>query len=197
VRKVDPLKHEEKRLDILEAAARCFERHGFHGASTAQICAEAKISAGHLYHYFDSKEAIVASMTRGHLDRATSRFNEMMKSPNPVGALLGTFENERMDRSRPKRFLLLDMLAEASRNPKIAEILQEHSLRLHAMLTTFLKKAQGSGHIDQDLDADIVATILMSVMDGSNSLELRDPEIDLRKTAAMFQLLISRFLVAK
>jgi TetR/AcrR family transcriptional repressor of uid operon len=48
VRTIDPAKHEEKRAEILEAAERCFARGGFHGATIAQICAEAKISPGHL-----------------------------------------------------------------------------------------------------------------------------------------------------
>ena len=62
MRRVDPVKHEEKKQEILGAARRCFIRNGFRGASIADICAEAGISPGHLYHYFPSKEAIVGAM---------------------------------------------------------------------------------------------------------------------------------------
>jgi TetR/AcrR family transcriptional repressor of uid operon len=41
MRKIDPVKHEEKRQEILEAAGRCFARKGFQGATISDICAEA------------------------------------------------------------------------------------------------------------------------------------------------------------
>jgi len=79
MRKVDPVKHEKKRRDILEAAARCFARDGFRGASTADICAEAKISPGHLYHYFASKEAIMGAMAEAKLGEAAARLRHMVQ----------------------------------------------------------------------------------------------------------------------
>src|SRR5260221_11274361 len=81
MRKVDPVKHEKKRQDILEAAGRCFVRDGFRGASTSDICAEAKISPGHLYHYFASKEAIMAAMAEANLDQAAPRLRLMVQKP--------------------------------------------------------------------------------------------------------------------
>src|SRR5215467_9131451 len=59
MRRLDPVKHEEKRQEILAAAKACFARDGFLGISIADICQEAGISPGHLYHYFDSKDAIL------------------------------------------------------------------------------------------------------------------------------------------
>jgi len=56
MRKVEEAKHDEKRRQILKAAKRCFIRHGFRGASISDICAEARISPGLLYHYFENKK---------------------------------------------------------------------------------------------------------------------------------------------
>src|SRR6476661_1391295 len=52
----------DRRDDILEAAERCFVRSGFHQTSMQEICAEAGMSAGNLYRYFPSKEAIIAGI---------------------------------------------------------------------------------------------------------------------------------------
>ena len=41
---------------ILRAAVAAFGEHGYEGASTNQICADAGISKGLLFHYFKSKE---------------------------------------------------------------------------------------------------------------------------------------------
>ncbi len=69
MRKVDPVKYEEKRRDILQAAMQCFVRDGFRGASISDICAAAGISPGHLYHYFPGKEAIIGAMAETRLGR--------------------------------------------------------------------------------------------------------------------------------
>ena len=59
----------ERRERILEAAERAFVRHGFHAATMQHVADEAGMSAGNLYRYFPSKEAIVeglcARATRG------------------------------------------------------------------------------------------------------------------------------------
>ncbi|QYU68460.1 TetR/AcrR family transcriptional regulator [Leptolyngbya sp. 15MV] len=53
--------NDKRRRQILDAALRCFRESGFRGASVSDICKVAGMSPGHLYHYFPSKEAIVAS----------------------------------------------------------------------------------------------------------------------------------------
>src|ERR1700742_308760 len=95
MRKLDPVKHEEKRKEILGAAWRCLSRDGFSGASTADICKEAGISPGHLYHYFDSKEAIVTALTARGLEGAEARFAEMMKSSNALSAMISELDRHK------------------------------------------------------------------------------------------------------
>ena len=47
---------EARRRQIIDAAYQCFARKGFHQTTMRDIYAEAKLSAGSVYHYFDSKE---------------------------------------------------------------------------------------------------------------------------------------------
>ena len=103
MRKVDPVKYDEKRREILEAAGRCFVRDGFHGTSTSAICAEAGISPGHLYHYFASKEAIIEAMAVANLGRAAERFSQLAESSNVVTALLSEIELHKSHRKREPR----------------------------------------------------------------------------------------------
>ncbi|ONH32803.1 TetR/AcrR family transcriptional regulator [Pseudofrankia asymbiotica] len=51
-----------RRQQILDAAARCFTRTGFHRATVADIVAESGLSAGLLYRYFADKDAIVVAI---------------------------------------------------------------------------------------------------------------------------------------
>src|SRR5215475_11251418 len=52
-------KSEKSRDSILIAAARLFRRQGYSATTLRQIAAMAKIKAGSVYYYFDSKEQIL------------------------------------------------------------------------------------------------------------------------------------------
>jgi len=195
VRKVDPEKYEVKRREILDAAERCFVRSGFRGASISDICAEAKISPGHLYHYFDSKEAMIAMMTDIGLQKAADRFDDMTRKANVVTALLSEFDSLRQNRGLANSGMHLEILAEASRNPAIAKILQHRSQRLQEMLARFLIKGQELGQVDPGLEPNAAAAVLLNVILGAGSLRVSNPKLDAASGKASLQLLISRFLV--
>jgi TetR/AcrR family transcriptional regulator, repressor for uid operon len=194
VRKVDPVKHAEKRQKILDAAERCFVRDGFRGASISEICAEAGISPGHLYHYFPSKEAILEAITESGLVFVASRVDHMMQSSNVLEALLAAMERPKPRRERNPHALLLEMVAEGGRNPAIGEILHKHSRALQATLCKFLREGQARGQIDPTLDADVAAAILIGVIDGAKLMSIRNPAIDATKSADLLKVLMARFL---
>ncbi|WP_428483391.1 TetR/AcrR family transcriptional regulator [Rhodopila sp.] len=194
MRKVDPERHDEKRRQILQAAERCFVRGGFRGASTSDICAEAGISPGHLYHYFESKEAIIAAMTEIGLQKAAARFDGLMQKPDVVAALLAEIDSLRLKQGMAGSMLHLEVLAEASRNPAIAKILQHRSRRLQQLLASFLRKGQELGQVDPGLEPDAAAAIVLNVVLGAGSLRVSNPHLDGASSRAMLKLLISRFL---
>ena len=197
MRKVDPVKHEEKMREILEAAGRCFMRDGFQGATIANICNEANVSAGHLYHYFPSKEAIIGAMAEADLEETAQRFAQLMEGSNIVTALVSEIDRVKDHHDRAGgRALLLDVLAEAGRNAAMAKILQKHSRGMKALLGEFLRTGQTRGEVDANLDAEIAAGILVSLIDGSKTLALRDPKLDMKKHIKMLKMLIDRFLTA-
>jgi AcrR family transcriptional regulator len=54
----------DKAEAILEAALELFVERGFHGSAVPVLAERAGVSAGTIYHYFESKEAIVNSLYR-------------------------------------------------------------------------------------------------------------------------------------
>ena len=61
--------HDLKRDAILDLAARCFAQHSYHAASMNDIAEAGGTSKARLYHYYESKEAILFDL----LDRYTQR----------------------------------------------------------------------------------------------------------------------------
>ena len=55
---------QDRREQILDAALRCFVDRGFYGTTIPEIAAKADIASGTIYHYFDSKEALVNALFR-------------------------------------------------------------------------------------------------------------------------------------
>lgn len=193
LRKVDPVKHEQKRREILGAAFRCFIRDGFRGASTTDICAEAGISPGHLYHYFPSKVAIIEAMIDMGLARAAAHFEKILAAPDVIEALLADIEDTSL-RFRPAQILNLDGLAEAARNPEFAKVIERHTTAVRRMWSDFLRQAQSQGRVDPGLDPEATANILIALIDGSRAMPIRNPKLDIKQSVAHLRTMLVRFL---
>jgi TetR/AcrR family transcriptional repressor of uid operon len=195
MRKRDPVKHEEKRGQILEVAERCFLRDGFRGASISDICAEAQMSPGHLYHYFKSKEAIVRDLTELHLQRVASRFEEMTAKTNVLEAFLSEIDVWRKQKTKRNPALIHEVVAEASRNPAIAEILRRRTQALRDMLAGFLREGQQREQIDRRLDPDLAAAVVLSLVDFIDGLATKgDEKFNSVEGIGLLKTLFARFL---
>src|ERR1700710_1816804 len=78
---------------VLDAASVCFADEGFHGTSMARLAKAAGMSVGHIYHYFDSKEAIIAAIVQRELVRQLEFFGELRQEDDVVQALIDRAED--------------------------------------------------------------------------------------------------------
>jgi len=116
-----------------------------------------------------------------------------MQSANSVTALIAELERVKTRRDRASQ-LILDMLAEAGRNPAIAKILRTRSRAIRGLLAGFLRNAQRQGQVDRTLDPELAAALIISIVDGATALKIRDPKLDTPATRKMQETLITRFL---
>ena len=72
---------------IIEAAARAFARHGFHGTTIEQLAREAGYSASSLYTYFKGKDEIYAALQ----ETVATKFETLRTGPTLPS--LGFFEH--------------------------------------------------------------------------------------------------------
>jgi AcrR family transcriptional regulator len=192
MRKVDPIKHETKRQEILAAAMRCFLRSGLSGASTAQICAEAGISPGHLYHYFESKDAIIAAMADARLEGASERLKQEVHGG---GSVISALQSEFEQPANPAQSaLFFEMLAESRRNPQMAKILYGRSRSMSDLIAEVIRHGQAQGEIQPGLHPRTAATAILGLMDARKAVSLHDPKQDARKVTALFKLFIEGLL---
>jgi TetR/AcrR family transcriptional regulator, repressor for uid operon len=197
MRKVDRAKYDEKRQHILEAAEECFRRDGFRGASIGDICTAARMSPGHLYHYFDSKEAIIEALFELRLEREAAIVGELTLIPNAdlIAALCGWLDRRVKDVRAHGTSLGLEIRAESTRNPAIAKIASRSDRGVRQLLGRLVREGQERGQVDPGLDPESVAAVVHSIIFGLNRLgAIRDPAFDMKAASAMLKLLIERFL---
>jgi TetR/AcrR family transcriptional repressor of uid operon len=116
----------DRRTQILEAAMVCFAKHGFHQASMHHISAEAGISVGLIYRYFENKEAVISAMAERHKSEIHDLLERARQAPTLFESLEILFTAHCCENS-PKVLsaFVVDLYAEASRNPRIADLVRD------------------------------------------------------------------------
>ena len=151
---------------ILDAARTCFGRHGFHGASMARIADEARISVGHIYRYFESKEAVVAAIAEEDLALAVEDLSAINAEPDRFPSRL--LEGFLACYTEAKMALWLEILSEAARNPKIAAIMREKEARIRAQMRQALLRSCGDCPQPDSEAMNVRIETVFAVLEGVN-----------------------------
>ena len=115
----------DRPVQILDAAVVCFAKRGFHQASMHDISAEAGISVGLIYRYFQNKEAVIAAMADRHKKQIQEILERARQAPN-LRESLETLFTAHCGETEPQvtAAFVVDLFAEASRNEHVAELVR-------------------------------------------------------------------------
>jgi TetR/AcrR family transcriptional regulator, repressor for uid operon len=113
----------DRREQILRAAMVCFAKRGFHQTSMHDISAEAGISVGLIYRYFENKEAVIATMADRHKKEIQDVLERARIAPSLLESLEILFTAHCCENSpKVQSAFVVDLYAEASRNPQVAHL---------------------------------------------------------------------------
>lgn len=180
---------ETRRAQIRAAAADCFRQHGFHGTSIAQISKAAGMSTGHIYHYFENKEAIIADIVAQNLERLLTLTAELRSARDIKSAMIervveGVEGN--LDQSTAR--LQLEIVAEAARNPRVADIVcAADQLCRDSLTETIRGLRQAAGHQDSDATIAGMVEVLVAMFEGLLIRTIRNPGLDQAMVVRMFR----------
>jgi AcrR family transcriptional regulator len=168
---------QQRRNQVLEAAACCFRRKGFHGCSMAQLAKEAGMSVGHIYHYFANKEAIIDDFIKRDLDDTLQAIARLYESPDIFEDMVGCLEEPlELCMNLPTAALQFEILAEAARNPKVGDMVREAHLRVRDAVMTLIRIGSAKPISDELLEAK--AEVIAAMFDGLTFKAIRDPHIN-------------------
>jgi AcrR family transcriptional regulator len=166
-RHADPALPERRRGQILDAARECFRERGFRLTTIEEICAEARISPGALYRYFDSKADIIAAIALDARADAEAMLERVNSSEGLIEGLaeLARVFFETFDGDGDAA-LLADVWAEAARDPLLAKALLARDKIAVGRLAAAIERAQRAGLVYPALPADEAAEALIAGLEG-------------------------------
>jgi TetR/AcrR family transcriptional repressor of uid operon len=155
----------DRPTQILDAAVVCFAKRGFHQASMHDISAEAGISVGLIYRYFQNKEAVIAAMADRHKKRI-SEILELARQAPSLRASLETLFTAHCGEAEPQvtAAFVVDLFAEASRNPRVAELVRDVCETSMDGVTDLI--ARSADAKTSDLSPREMAELIFAVNDG-------------------------------
>lgn len=113
-----------RRGEIIEAAAKCMARHGFHQTSMSLVAREAGMSVGQMYRYFSGKDAIIEAVVVALTERRAAWISSTAGCADLASKMFEALAGASGELVKD-RYLLLEIHAEAARNSAVAAILQK------------------------------------------------------------------------
>ncbi len=169
---------DQRRTRILDAAERCFALGGFHRTTMADIAREAGMSAGNLYRYFLSKDAVVSTLCERDRADLTADFMALKDIDDPFEAFRQMGQKHLVQEPRSRAVLVAEIWAEAGRNPAICNICTAFEQEIALQLEGFLQVLVARGLMRTDIDIRALAQMLQAMIDGVIVQRARQPGFD-------------------
>src|SRR6266702_1911998 len=162
---------------ILDAALVCFAKRGFHQASMHDISAEAGISVGLIYRYFENKEAVISAMA----DRHKKEISEMLERAQQAPTLLESLEilftaHCCEDAPQVVSAFVVDLYAEASRNARVADLVRDVLQTAMDGVTDLIARSPEVGSAADGLKPHELAELIFAVSGGMLMRDVLQPQ---------------------
>jgi AcrR family transcriptional regulator len=164
-----------KREEILDVALEVFARHGYDRTSVRQIARLCGLSQAGLLHYFSTKEQLFTEVLRRR-DAINRRLYEQHGGdPVNVEGLISIVGHNAQEPGLVR--LYVSVSAESTAVDSAARAFFAGRYRtLRAGIAADCRAKQAHGALDPDLDADVLASVLIAAADGLQIQWLLDRE---------------------
>jgi TetR/AcrR family transcriptional repressor of uid operon len=167
----------DRRTQILDAALVCFAKRGFHQASMHDISAEAGISVGLIYRYFENKDAVISAMA----DRHKKEIHEVLERAKQAPTLLESLEilftaHCCEDAPQVVSAFVVDLYAEASRNQHVADLVRDVLQTAMDGVTDLIARSPEAEDVAHGLTPDELAELIFAVSRGMLMRDVLQPQ---------------------
>jgi TetR/AcrR family transcriptional regulator, fatty acid metabolism regulator protein len=154
----------DKRRLLLDAAVRVFARKGFHAARVGDIAEEAGVAHGLLYHYFSSKDEVLATIFRETWTDLLDAVDDVEQSDGGAREQLRQVSAILLRSWRRNPDLVRVLVREVTRSSEVERRIGEIDAAFEA-LERIVRKGQAGGELREDLDARIAAVVFYGALE--------------------------------
>lgn len=161
---------DERIPEILAASCAEFSAHGIDGASMTKIAARCGCSKATIYHYFDSKEALITALVREVFAADLKTLSSQSEKESTAhGSIRGhaTRLVEMLEEQPAVAQLLNEVYARASRMPEVSDVLRRSFSLYIEHFTSVFARGVASGELRQDLVPPRVALAWVASLEGA------------------------------
>ena len=167
----------DRRTQILDAALVCFAKRGFHQASMHDISAEAGISVGLIYRYFENKDAVISAMADRHKKEIHQVLGRAQQAPTLLESLEILFTAHCCeDAPQLVSAFVVDLYAEASRNPRVADLVRDVLQTAMKGVTDLIARSPEAANAANGLKPDELAELIFAVSRGMLMRDVLQPQ---------------------
>ena len=166
----------ERRQALIDAAWRCAARQGYHAMTVDDVCAEAGVSKGAFYGYFDSKQHLLLTLLDEDAAEADSLVAELSgRALAPVDRLR-YFARAMLEHADDAARVQVraDLWASMLTDPEVRERFAETVRRRRATLRTSIEESFAPDQL-QDVPSRTIASVLLALADGLTLHAALDP----------------------
>ena len=189
---------DRRRAEILAAATALFARHGYRGTSLAAVATAVGLTEAGLLHHFPSKAelllAVLEERDRRDADDIETRFDR-----DGLGLFVSLESLVDHNAGSPELVRLFTILvAEAAAfdtHPARAHFAERYRT-ITARVRGHLERGMAAGEIAEDVDCELVARLLLAMMDGLQVQWLLDPDFDMPTAFRVFSATMANAVAA-
>ncbi len=160
-------KERNKKKRILEAAVKVFAREGFYKSKIEDVAREAEVAHGTVYLYFKSKEELLVSIFQSNLRELIQYVSSEVQKEDNAEAKLKRMISLQIELIETNPELTALLLVEFPQTGKFlnSQAVDEVTAYID-MIASILKQGVDEGVFIQHTDANIVATLIYSAIQG-------------------------------
>lgn len=151
---------------IIQAAIEHFSRHGFDGTKVDDIADSLKISKGTIYFYFGDKGGLFRAISDHFVDQVKEELTAVFRTAEETDLSVSQFYYNIRKIEHGTDKLMVEMVAESTRNPSLRKALLEHRKRVLEVTVAHLKALVDQGVLRKDANVAGIATGMMALYVG-------------------------------
>ena len=164
--KVTSMYKAEVKEKIVQAAIESFTQTGFDRTKMEDIAKRLGLSKGTIYLYFKSKEDLFLAICEYNIQKGDKEDAGLfIRKENVASDAEQIYDNIRR-REQGNDRVMLEMVAESARNPKLRKAMYELHVKVHEHVMEGVRNKIEQGFLRKDVDAISLAIALVALYDG-------------------------------